>query len=86
MRRKAHFYFGGGMEQQLSLLIQLQEMDQTIRSLQEKKNRFPEILASFEQRRTENRDELNRTREALQTAQLSEAGRAKTATTPGPGD
>ncbi len=65
------------MEQQLSLLIQLQEMDQTIRSLQEKKNRFPEILASFEQRRTENRDELNRTREALQTAQKNKRDRDK---------
>ncbi len=77
MRRKAHFYFGGGMEQQLSLLIQLQEMDLAIRSLQDKKSRFPEILASFERRRNENKDALDRSREALETAQKNKRDRDK---------
>lgn len=65
------------MEQQLGLLIQLQEIDLTIRTLQEKKNRFPEVLASFERRRTENRDELDRNREALQAAQKNRRDRDK---------
>jgi predicted nucleic acid-binding Zn-ribbon protein len=77
MRRKAHFYFGGGMEEQLSLLIQLQEIDTRIRSLQEKKNKYPEILAALEQRRSESKADLERTREGLQTAQKNKRERDK---------
>ena len=57
------------MEEQLSLLIQLQEIDTRIRSLTERKNRLPEILSSLERRRTASKEELDKTKEALQTAQ-----------------
>jgi len=65
------------MEEQLSLLIQLQEIDTRIRALQEKKNKYPGILASLEQRRSESTADLDRTREALQTAQKNKRDRDK---------
>lgn len=65
------------MEQQLSLLIELQEMDLRIAVLREKLRRFPEILAGFESRRQQNKEELERTRESLQTAQKSKRDRDK---------
>lgn len=65
------------MEQQLGLLIQLQEIDLKVRRLSEQQKRFPEVLASFEQRRAQNKEELERTREALQTAQKNKRDKDK---------
>lgn len=65
------------MVQQLSLLIQLQEMDIKIRALTEKQKRFPDIAASFERRRSQNKEELDRTKENLQTAQKNKRDREK---------
>lgn len=65
------------MEQQLSLLIQLQERDLTIRALQEKKKKFPEILASLQQRRSTSQAELEAAREGLQAAQKNKRDRDK---------
>jgi hypothetical protein len=75
MRREAHFYFGGGMEQQLALLIRLQEIDLKLRRLSEQQKRFPEALAAFDQRRVQNKEQLERTREALQAAQKNKRDR-----------
>ncbi len=57
------------MEEQLSLLIQLQEIDAKIRSLKEQKNRLPEILAGLDQRRAASKAEFEQVKENLQTAQ-----------------
>ena len=65
------------MEKQLSLLIQLQEIDTKIRSLAEQKNRLPELLASLDRQRTASREELEKTREGLQTAQKNKRDRDK---------
>jgi predicted nucleic acid-binding Zn-ribbon protein len=65
------------MEEQLSLLIQLQEIDTKIRSLAERKNQLPDILALLERRRAESKAELYRTKEALQAAQKGRRDRDK---------
>jgi predicted nucleic acid-binding Zn-ribbon protein len=65
------------MEEQLSLLIQLQEMDTKIRSLTERKSQLPEMLASLERRRIASREEYEKTKEALQTAQKNKRERDK---------
>jgi predicted nucleic acid-binding Zn-ribbon protein len=65
------------MEVQLSLLIQLQEIDTKIRSLTERKNRLPAILASLDQRRAANKEELDKSTEALQAAQKNKRERDK---------
>lgn len=65
------------MEQRLSLIIQLQEMDLRIRYLDDKKKRYPEILASLERRRSENKQELDKSTDALQAAQKSKRDRDK---------
>ncbi len=65
------------MEEQLSLLIQLQNTDTKIRALSEQKNRLPEILASLDRRRTESKEELEKTKELLQTAQKNKRDRDK---------
>jgi predicted nucleic acid-binding Zn-ribbon protein len=65
------------MEEQLSLLIELQEIDTRIRSLQEKKNKYPEALAALEQRRSESKADLEKTREGLQAAQKNKRDRDK---------
>ena len=65
------------MEEQLNLLIQLQEIDVKIRSLQEKKNKYPGILAALDQRRAESKADLERTKEGLQTAQKNKRDRDK---------
>lgn len=57
------------MEQQLGLLIRLQEIDLKARRLREQQKRHPEALASFELRRQQNKDEIERTREGLAAAQ-----------------
>jgi len=63
------------MEKQLSLLIQLQEMDTRIRSLAERKNRLPELLASLDRRRAAGTEGLDKAKEALQTAQKNKRDR-----------
>ena len=65
------------MEEQLSLLIALQKIDTKIRTATEEKNRLPDILASLERRRAESREELNKVKEALQTAQKNKRDRDK---------
>ena len=65
------------MEEQLSLLIALQKIDTKIRTATEEKNKLPDILASLERRRAESREELNKVREALQTAQKNKRDRDK---------
>jgi predicted nucleic acid-binding Zn-ribbon protein len=75
MRRKAHYYFGGGMEEQLSLLIQLQEVDTKIRALTERQNRMPDILASLERRRAAGQEEFEKAKGALQAAQKNKRDR-----------
>ena len=65
------------MEQQLSLLIQLQDIDLKVRRLREQQKRHPEMLASFERRREQNRAEIERTREALAAAQKNKRDRDK---------
>lgn len=63
------------MDEQLSLLIQLQEIDGKIRSLVEKKKRLPEILAEFERRRTASKTDLEKVKENLLTAQKNKRER-----------
>lgn len=63
------------MDEQLSLLIQLQEIDTVIRSLSARKDQLPEILAALEQRRTANQKNLDTVKEALQTAQKNKRDR-----------
>jgi predicted nucleic acid-binding Zn-ribbon protein len=76
MRREgAFFIFGGGMEEQLSLLIQLQEIDAKIRTQNEQKNRLPETLAALERRRVALNDNVDKVKEALQTAQKNKRDR-----------
>jgi predicted nucleic acid-binding Zn-ribbon protein len=77
MRLAAHFYFGGLMEEQLGLLIQLQELDATIRARSEQKNRLPEALAALERRRAAARDDLDAVKESLQAAQKNKRDRDK---------
>jgi predicted nucleic acid-binding Zn-ribbon protein len=65
------------MEEQLSLLIQLQEIDIKIRSIAEQKSQLPETLAALERRRSESKEELDKTKEALQAAQKNKRDRDK---------
>jgi hypothetical protein len=63
------------MNEQLTLLIQLQEIDARIRSLQEQKNRIPGQLAEIEQRVQANKAGLDKAREALEAAQKAKRDR-----------
>ncbi len=65
------------MEEQLGLLIQLQELDATIRTRSEQKNRLPEALAALERRRAAAREDLDAVKESLQTAQKNKRDRDK---------
>ena len=65
------------MDEQLSLLIQLQELDAKIRGLTEEKNRVPETLASLDRRRTAGKEEFEKAKEALQAAQKDKRERDK---------
>ncbi len=65
------------MEESLGLLIQLQELDSTIRARSEQKNRLPEALAALERRRTAAREDLDAVKESLQTAQKNKRDRDK---------
>jgi len=65
------------MEEQLSLLIQLQEIDSKIRTQNEQKNRLPETLAVLERRRVALNDNVDKVKEALQTAQKNKRDRDK---------
>jgi len=78
MRRLAHFlFFGGFMEEQLNLLIQLQEIDAKIRTQITQKNRLPETLAILERRRVSINDNLDKMQEALLAAQKNKRDRDK---------
>lgn len=63
------------MEQQLSLLIELQEIDAKIRTQNEQKNRLPEALAALEKRRVALSDDVEKVKESLQTAQKNKRDR-----------
>ncbi len=65
------------MEEQLNLLIQLQEIDSKIRSLEEQKNRLPEIFAGLEQRRAASKADLEQVKENLLAAQKNKRDRDK---------
>jgi predicted nucleic acid-binding Zn-ribbon protein len=77
MRREAHFYFGGLMDEQLNLLIQLQEIDGKIRALVEQKKRMPEALAKLENKRAAIKADLEKSKENLASAQKSKRDRDK---------
>ena len=65
------------MEESLGLLIQLQELDTTIRARSEQKNRLPEALAALDRRRAAAREDLDAVKESLQTAQKNKRDRDK---------
>jgi uncharacterized protein len=65
------------MEEQLSLLIQLQEIDANIRIQSEQKKKLPEALAALERRRAAANDDLAMVKESLQTAQKNKRERDK---------
>ncbi len=77
MRRKAHFYFGGVMDEQLNLLIQLQEIDGQIRVLAERKKHLPDALAAIENKRAGLKADLEAVKGGLNTAQKSKRDRDK---------
>jgi hypothetical protein len=63
------------MDEQLSLLIQLQEVDTVLRALVARKDQLPRILAELEQRRVANQKNLDAVRDGLQTAQKKKRDR-----------
>lgn len=63
------------MDQQLNLLIQLQEIDGKLRALVAQKKRLPEFLAGLERRREASKTDLDKVKEALQTAQKNKRDR-----------
>lgn len=65
------------MEEKLSLLIQLQEIDAKIRTQIVQKNRLPEALATLELRRVSINDNLDKVKEALLAAQKIKRDRDK---------
>jgi uncharacterized protein len=75
MRRRAHFLFGGLVDEQLVILIQLQELDGNIRALTAKKNRLPELLAELQRRRMAGKEMFDAAGAALQKAQKAKRER-----------
>jgi predicted nucleic acid-binding Zn-ribbon protein len=65
------------MEEQLSLLIQLQEIDAKIRLQVTQKNRFPETLEILERRRVSISENLGKAQEELLAAQKTKRDRDK---------
>lgn len=65
------------MDDQLNLLIQLQELDGTIRTLMERKKQLPEALAELDRRRAANAADLEKVKENLQSAQKNKRDRDK---------
>ncbi len=63
------------MDDRLSLLIELQELDSAIQARKNEKDRHPDIMKTLEQRRTAAREDLDKVREALQTAQKNKRDR-----------
>jgi len=63
------------MDEQLTLLIQLQEIDAKLRTLVEQKKRLPEVLAEFERRRAANKANLEQGKENIQIAQKNKRDR-----------
>jgi len=65
------------MDEQLSLLIQLQEIDGKIRTLTERGKRLPEALAALESKHTAVKADLEKAKEILQTVQKRKRDRDK---------
>ncbi len=65
------------MDAQLSLLIQLQEIDAKIRTLEEQRKRLPGVLAELDQKRAASKADLEKVKEGLQTAQKNKRDRDK---------
>ncbi|MFA5072676.1 MAG: C4-type zinc ribbon domain-containing protein [Nitrospirota bacterium] len=63
------------MDEQLSMLIRLQEMDTEIRGLMNQRNRLPEILKELERRQTANKAKLDAAKESLTVAQKNKRER-----------
>jgi predicted nucleic acid-binding Zn-ribbon protein len=63
------------MDERLGVLIELQELDSGILERRSVRDRFPEQLKALEQRKAANRAELDRVREALETAQKAKRDR-----------
>ncbi len=75
MRLGRIFILETAMDEQLSLLIELQAADGELRTLREEKNRLPALLASLDERRRAITEELEQTRQSLQDAQKSKRDR-----------
>ncbi|HTG00880.1 MAG TPA: C4-type zinc ribbon domain-containing protein [Nitrospirota bacterium] len=65
------------MDEQLSLLIQLQELDGALRTLMDRKKKLPESLEELDRRRAANTADLEKAKENLQTAQKNRRDRDK---------
>ncbi len=65
------------MEEQLSLLIGLQEIDGKIRALVEQKKHMPEVLANLENRRAAISADIEKSKENLAAAQKNKRDREK---------
>jgi len=63
------------MEEQLSLLIELQDIDGKIRTHQDEKKHLPDQLAALEQKIAANKTELDKANEALAAAQKAKRER-----------
>jgi uncharacterized protein len=63
------------MQEQLSLLIGLQAIDAKIRTLREHKGRLPEVLAELERKRLASKENFDKVKEALATAQKNKRDR-----------
>ncbi len=63
------------MEEQLSLLIRLQEIDTEIKTLAARKDQLPKMLAGLEQKREANQENLNSVKNGLLEAQKKKRDR-----------
>src|SRR5512145_2682251 len=71
----AFFIWRGTMNAQLTLLIELQEIDSRIRTHRGEQSRIPQRLAALEQRAQESKAGLDRKKEALANAQKAKRDR-----------
>lgn len=65
------------MDEQLNLLIQLQEIDASVRTFAEQKNRLPRIMEELDRRRAAATADLEKVKENLLTAQKNKRDRDK---------
>lgn len=63
------------MDDQLSVLIELQELDAEIQAKREEQDRQPEMLAALERRRAANKAEVDAVRESIESAQKNKRER-----------